>query len=392
MGILSARRKRDDGEQRALTWAGLADMARVAGNGGTVTVERAMRTSAVWACVDILASSVSETPVDVISRRGEDRAPLENQPQIIANPSAHVSPDVWRYQLVESMATDGNAFGWVVDVDGNGNPTTIELIDAGSVVDRRMVDGWPVVRVGSEEHALWPLGPIWHVPGRVVRAGSPFGLSPVEAASGSVRASLSAEKFGNDFFDAGGHPTGLIYSDSPEMDKTQATAIKDAFIKAATGREPAVFGAGLTYEQVQTTPDKTGFLDLMRFEVEQACRYFRVPPSMAYAAVSGQSVTYANVSQADLHYLKHSLNAYFVRVEYALSALVLRNQQVVFNRNAILRSTPMERHEVHGMRLRDRTMSVNEVRRLEDEKPFDDPKFDEPGIPADIPATAGEAM
>lgn len=391
MGLFAARRKRDEGEQRALTWANL-NAYIVAANGGTVTVERALRTSAVWACVDILASSVSETPVDVIAKRGDSREPLENQPPIIANPSAHVSPDVWRYQLVESMATDGNAFGWVTDVDGNGNPTMIELIDAGKVTDRRVVDGWPVVSIDGEDHQLWPMGPVWHVPGRVVRAGSPFGLSPIEAATGSIRAALSAEKFGNDFFEGGGHPTGIIKADSMEMDKEQAQAIKDAFLKAASGREPAVFGSGLDYEQVQTSPGDSGFLDLMRFEVEQACRYFRVPPSMAYAAVSGQSVTYANVSQADLHYLKHSLNAYLVRIEYALSALVLRNQQVRFNRDAILRSSTLERYQVHEIALRNRLETVNEARQLEDRKPFDDPIYDEPGLPGAMPTTTGGAL
>ena len=126
--------------------------------------------------------------------------------------------------------------------------------------------------------------------------------------------------------------------------------------------------------------DSGQFIELQRFAIEEACRFWRVPPSMVYAATSGQNVTYANVSQADLAYLKHSLEGHLVRVEQALSALLPAPQQVRFNRNAFLRSDPVTRSEVVDRRLANRTLTVNEARALEDEQPFGS-EFDEPGIP-----------
>ena len=102
---------------------------------------------------------------------------------------------------------------------------------------------------------------------------------------------------------------------------------------------------------------------------------------MVYAATSGQNVTYANVSQADLHYLKHSLEGLLVRIENAMSRLLARPQRVRFNRNAFLRSDPETRHDIYDQRLKNTTMSVNDVHALEDEEPVDDPEFDAPGIP-----------
>jgi len=101
---------------------------------------------------------------------------------------------------------------------------------------------------------------------------------------------------------------------------------------------------------------------------------------MVYAATSGQNVTYANVSQADLHYLKHSLDGYLVRIERALTALLPRPQVVKFNRSALLRADAENRHKVYDIRLRNKTMSVDEVRALEDEEPFGGDSA-EPGIP-----------
>jgi HK97 family phage portal protein len=228
---------------------------------------------------------------------------------------------------------------------------------------------------------LYPYGDVWHIPGKYVRAGSPFAESPVKRASATIGAALAAREFGGRFFGDGGHPGGLITS-TQDLTADQAGAIKRAWLNAVSGnREPAVLGAGLTYQPLMVNANDSQFIDLMRFAIEEACRFWRVPPSMVYAAISGQNVTYANVSQADLHYLKHSLEGLLRRIEGALTKLIVRPLHVKFNRNAFLSSDPEARWKVHDLRLKNRTMSVNEVRALEDEEPYADPAFDEPGIP-----------
>lgn len=344
------------------------------------TVE-ALTSDAVWACIDVLASSISGLPVDVVRMVGNSRVPVTPTPSLIAAPSALVSPDVWKYQLAWSMLTDGNGFGKVMAVDGMARPTLIELVDPDGVTERQVVDGVAQARVNNKVERLYPHGDLWHVPGKMVMPGSPFALSPVAYAKKAIAAGLSAEEFGSKFFQDGGHPASLIYSEQ-ELDDKQAQRIKTSFKNATSGnREPAVFGAGLKYESVSVNPDDSQFIDLMRFTTEKICRFFRVPPAMVYASVSGQNVTYANVSQADLHYLKHSLDGYLVRIENALTELLARPQIVKFNRNALLRSDAEGRNLVYDRRLRNKTMSINEVRSLEDEPPFDDPEYDKPGIP-----------
>jgi len=119
----------------------------------------------------------------------------------------------------------------------------------------------------------------------------------------------------------------------------------------------------------------------MRFTVEQTCRRHGVPPSMVYAAVSGQSVTYANVSQADLAFLKHTLSYPIDLFEDALSALIPAPQMIKLNRDAILEGDPELREKILDLQLKNSTRTVNEVRALRDEDPFG-PEYDEPGIPA----------
>lgn len=385
MGLFVRRREEAPAteERSSYSWAQLsAYLANYTSYfGSEVPIDRALRASAVWGCVRVLAGSASMIPLDVVRVSGGRREPVSPTPALIGRPSLLVERDVWVHQVVSSMMTDGNAWGMVGAIDGRGVPTSIETLDPDAVSGREVRAGVISAVVDGERVKAWPHGPLWHVPGVMVRAGSPFGLSPVRYASTGVDATLMAEMFGRDFFSGGGHPSSVIYSDDPNLDGDGAAAIKRAFLMAAEGREPAVLGSGLKYEQVQVAPGESQFLELLRFEVENACRFFGVPPAMVYGAVSGQNVTYANVSQADLHYLKHSLEVPLTRVETALSRLLLRPQVVKFNRPALLKSDTAARYAAHLQALEGKWRTVNEVRQLEDEQPFDDPACDMPGIP-----------
>ena len=341
----------------------------------------ALRNDAVWACVDVLSSSVSTLPLDVVRAQNGTRLPVTPTPSLVLQPSAQSTTDVWLYQLMWSMLNDGNAFGLVTATDSRAYPTFIELVHPLCVTERKVVDGVKQVKVDGVVHRAFPFGDLWHVPGKMVVPGSPFGLSPVEYAATAINAGLSAEDFGFRFFDDGGHPSAIIYADR-DLTSDQAAMVKQKFKESTRGnREPAVFGSGLKYEAITVNPQESQFLDLQRYTVEKVARFFGVPPSMVYGAVSGQAVTYSNATQADLHYLKHNLDGYLVRIETALTALLPRPQQVRFNRSALLRTDAQGRHTVYGQRLQQKTMTVNEVRALEDEPPFPAAEFNEPGTP-----------
>lgn len=330
---------------------------------------------------------MASLPIDGIRSSGSSRVPIVPQPGLLVRPSNLVQRDVWMYQVQWSRLTDGNAFGAVTSWAGT-YPATIELYDPATVTDRRVVDGVPTVSINGERKALYPFGDVWHVPGPFPRPGTPFADSPIDRARSTIGAAIAARDFGSRFFGEGGHPTALISSKTPLTDP-QAEALKDRLMQIMRGkREPLVLQADLDYEQLSVSPDDSQFIDLQRFAIEEACRFWRVPPSMVYAATSGQSVTYANASQADLAYLKHSLEGHLVRMETALTDLLPRPQFARFNRNAFLRTDPLTRSQIETARLAVKTMTVNEVRALEDEQPFADPMFDEPGVPGSDSAPA----
>lgn len=347
----------------------------------TVGPDRALTLAACWSCIDVLATAVSTTPVDVVRYVGKSRQEVSPTPVLVASPSSVIDQDVWLYQLIESMCTDGNGFGIVYAVDAAGRPSRVEIVSPTVVTERRVVDGVPQARVDGNLHKVFPFGDLFHVPGKMTRAGSVFGENVLEKAQATIGAALAAREYSTRTFGDGGVPVGRWKSDQ-ELTAAQAEQLKAAYRRVVAGsREPMVTGSGLEWEALSIDMEQTQFLDVMKFAIEEACRFFRVPPAMVYAATSGQSVTYANVSQADLSFLKWSVDGYMVRVERKLTGLLARPQIVKFNRNAFLRADAETRSQIVDRRLRNKTMSVNEARALEDEPPFDGDEFDLPGIP-----------
>lgn len=381
-------------EERGTTWPGYPyPPSQFAGRttaGVNVTLESYTKNVAAGACVRVLVSTVKKLPVDEVRYQGDVRIPLTTQSQIVKAPSGKVSRRAWVAQIMRSLCTAGNVYGEVVAYDLNTTrPTQIETINPTRASWLQVAGAW-VPHIDGKPRILWPLGDLWHKPATdYLPAGQPFALSPVTESATSIGTGIAAENFGAEFFGDGAHPTQVLKSDDPNLTQEQAEAAKDALIASTRGnRRPLALGASWSLEKNFVDPKDSQFIDLLRFEVEQACRTWGVPPSMVYAAISGQSVTYANVSQADLAFLKHSVDNWLVDIEDAWSELIAAPRVVKFNTSALLRMDDEGRWNIHDLRLKNKTTSVNRVLTLEDELPFKDPEFDKPGIPggAEVPA------
>jgi HK97 family phage portal protein len=372
--------RRSGVEQRTITAADVIDLVNDRRRYGNVpmevTIDSAMRLSAVWACIRLLAGLGSTLPLDQQRTRNGvtvevTRSPLFDMPQ----PETTLS--TWLYQAWSSMLTDGNIYGLVTSIASNGYPTSVELIDPGMVQWRPEGDHYWCAVVDGVELDRWPNGPLWHVP-IFTLPGQPFGLSPIKHAKQTITAGLSAERFGSDFFHGGGTPNAILYSDT-ELSSDQAQGIKSAFVRSTAGnREPMVVGAGLRYERVSVPPDEAQFLDAQRFTVEQIARLYGIAPEMIGGATSGSSVTYANREQRSQDFLTFGLMPYLVALEDGLSALIPRPQRVRFNVDGVLRSDLKTRYEAHAIALSSAFMTVDEVRQIEDLPPMPEPVEDTP--------------
>jgi HK97 family phage portal protein len=353
-----------------------------------VTNDSAMRHDAVWSCRTRIAEDVSMMPVDVIRYVAGQRQEVVPVPQIIAAPSVLVSdPMDWRYQLVMAWTGVGNAWGLVTQTTPDMKyPTRIELRDQDQSLRFEQLGDNIRIFVDNVEEELWPVGRLWHSPAYTV-PGRLLGLSPIQYHATIIGKGMAAGLHGFQYFTDGAHPTSIWKLKG--ADSTKAKDFKERLMAAAFGnREPIVADAdAVDMVQVQSNPSDSQFLDTEKYSVEQVCRIFNCDPADHGSSSGGSSLTYANRSDADLARLKR--RQYWVtKMQNALSSFLPDGVVVRLNTSAALMMTPKERHDLYKVRLESRSIAVNEIRTLEDEKPFDGEEFNEPGIPS---GTAAEA-
>lgn len=352
----------------------------------SVDEDQALAHDAWWACVTRISTDVGMMPVDAVQYAGNRRVVVD-APDVIAAPSLNVSALDWRVQVVEAWLSDqGNAWGLVTERNG-AYAKRIELQNSSAV--QYVMDGTRVrYYVNNVEEFLWPVGRLWHVPG-YTRPGSSIGISPVMKHASTVARGLLAAKFGTDFFTDGGHPSAIL---SPESDPGAEAAkdLKAKFLGVLRGnREPLVLPRSITYTPIQVNPTDSQFLQTMQYTTEQICRIFGEDPADYGASGSGTALTYANRTDADLARIKRR-QFWVTKLQDALSALCPPGVVVRVNTSASLMMTPKERHELHALRLKSKTTTVNEVRELEDEEGFG-PEYDEPGIPGGYDSAPGDS-
>jgi len=336
---------------------GLDEPSSYANATGNLTADGALRLSAVWACVRLLADTISTLPIDVF-RRGEQVA----TPALLVSPAAGLTRDEWLYQLMVSLLLRGNAFGFVTARAGAAmRPAQVELVNPDTVSVRISPEGRiEYRRLGVE------LDPddVWHVRAYLF-PGSPVGLSPVDYARQAIGLGLATQRFGVQFFEDGAHPSGLLTTEQ-DMSKTTADEAKDRFMAAHKGkREPAVLGRGVKYAPISLSPEESQFLETQKFTVPQVARVFGVPAEMI-GGESGASLTYINSENRALEFLRYSVSPWLVRLERSLERLLPRGTTIKFNPNAMLRATTNERFAAYQIALGAGFMTIDEVRALED--------------------------
>lgn len=345
-----------------------------------VDVDSSMRHDAVWSCRTAIAEDVSMLPVDVVRYVNGARQEVSPIPQIIAAPSLFTADAMdWRYQVIMSWTGHGNAWGLVTQTTPDGRyPLRIELRDQAQSLRFEQTGGTIRFFVDNEEEFLWPIGRLWHSPAYTV-PGRVLGLSPIQYHAQTIGKGIAAGLHGFQYFTDGAHPTSVWKLKGASGDQTRT--FKERLQQLAFGsREPLVVDAdAVSVEQLQSDPTDSQFLDTERYTVEQVCRIFKCDPADHGSSSGGSSLTYANRADADVARLKRR-QFWITKLQGVLTGFLPRPQVVKLNTSAFLMMTDKERNEIHNMRLRNKTRSVNEVRRLEDEEPFG-PEYDEPGIP-----------
>jgi len=335
------------------------------GGAAAVTNETALRNSAVWACLRLRANLISTMPVNLY--RKVDGIQVEvPKPAVLVTPGGdEVEMPEWMYSSQFDLDRSGNTVGLITATDGLGLPARIELVPS-SDVTVRMRKGKKTYRIAG---TVYEPHEVWHEKQYTV-PGLPVGLSPVAYAAWSISEYLSIQQFAMDWFRNGAVPSAHLKNTAKTITPAVADETKQRFKAAVAGRDLFVTGNDWDYEMIQAEQAGADWIAAKQFGIGDIARFFDCPSDLIDAAVSGSSVTYANMTQRNLQFLVMSLGPAVSRRENALSRLSSRPRFVKLNRNALLAMDPQTQASVISTRITSRTLAPSEARALYDQAPF----------------------
>lgn len=360
---------------------------RIAGE--SVTEASAMRISAVWACVRLLAGSVGILPLPTyqyLPSGDREKTPhdtLWKKLNVRPNPR-WTSTAFWEW-ITASMLLRGDGFA------------RVERAQVGAADGRGTVSSSAVVN-------LWPLHPdsvrpeatrdglIYHLDNLpkdmpqddYVNAAdmlhfTGFGFDGVRSLSAikhgantAIGVAQAADRQAGVWLKSGGAQQHVIHGDkklSEEQIEQFRKAYGERYADAASARLPLVLTEGFDVKTISVSAEEAQLLESRRFQVEDIARAYGVPPFMI-GSMEKNTAWGTGLEQMGRGYLIYALQPHLNRFEQEVNEKLMPGDRFVeFNVDGLHRADLQTRHEGYQKALGGNNgpgwMTVNEIRRKE---------------------------
>jgi len=359
---------------------GIDEEGSLTSSGVKVDEFTAMQMSAVNACVRILSETVASLPLHLYRRNGNGSPEkVEDHPLAECLYSA-VNEEMTSFQFRESMMASvllwGNAYARIIR-NKLGQVTELWFLKPQyMVVDRDMRTGEIVYTYTDDttnEIYIYNPKQIFHL--RTTPIDGLRGMSPIEQASSAIGLALAAEQYGAKFFGNGANPGGVLEHPGVVKDPTKIRESWNAVYQgSANAHKIAVLEEGMKYKSIGISPNAAQFLKTRKYQVEEICRIFRIPPHMVGDL---DRATFSNIEHQSIQFVVHTLRPWLVRWEQAITRCLLNEEErgvyyARFNVDGLLRGDYQSRMEGYGIGRQNGWLSANDIRELEDLPPISD--------------------
>ena len=340
-------------------------------SGKAVNERTAMQTTAVYACVRILAEAIAELPLHVYRYKpdgGKEKA--FNHPLyylLHTEPNPEMTSFVFRETLMGHLLLWGNAYAQIIR-DGAGRVLALYPLLPGKMTVDRTSSGqlFYEYRTDSGSVTLRPEN-VLHIPG--LGFDGLIGYSPVAMAKNAIGMAIACEEYGASFFANGANPGGVLEHPGVVKDpKRVRESWNTVYQGSANAHRIAVLEEGMKFQAIGIPPEQAQFLETRKFQINEIARIFRVPPHMVGDL---EKSSFSNIEQQSLEFVKYTLDPWVVRWEQAIQkALLLPSEKAVyfakFNVDGLLRGDYASRMTGYSTGRQNGWLSANDIRELED--------------------------
>jgi len=339
-------------------------------SGKAVNERTAMQTSAVYACVRILAEAIASLPLHVYQYTtdgGKERVSSHPLYRLLHDePNAEMTSFVFRETLMVHLLLWGNAYAQIIR-NGRGEVTALYPLLPGAMVVGRGSSGGLIYTYQSDRGEMkLRRENVLHIPG--LGFDGLVGYSPIAMAKDAIGISLATEEYGARFFANGANPGGVLEHPGVIKDPDRLRDNWQSQFGGSNAHRVAVLEEGLKFHPISVPPEDAQFLETRKFQINEIARIFRIPPHMVGDL---EKSSFSNIEQQSLEFVKYTLDPWVVRWEQSLNNALLmpsekRSVFIMFNLDGLLRGDYASRMSGYATARQNGWMSANDIRELED--------------------------
>lgn len=301
-------------------------------SGKPVNERTAMQTTAVYACVRILAEAVASLPLHVYEYQDDGGKKLVHDHPLYYllhdEPNPEMTSFVFRETLMSHLLIWGNAYAQIIR-DGAGrvlglypllpDKMDVQRDDKGNIyyVYSRNSDENPMfkeygnIKLKAED--------VLHIPG--LGFDGLIGYSPIAMAKNAVGMTLACEEYGASFFANGANPGGVLEHPGVLKDPSKVRESWNSVYRGVSNAHKiAVLEEGMKYQQIGIPPEEAQFLETRKFQINEIARLYRIPPHMVGDL---DKSSFSNIEQQSLEFVKYTLDPWVIRWEQSLQRSLL---------------------------------------------------------------------
>ncbi len=354
-------------------------------SGKNVNESTAMQTTAVYACVRILAEAVASLPVHVYRYQNGGKEMVCDHPLYTLlhdEPNPEMTSFVFRETMMSHLLIWGNAYAQIIR-NGRGevlalyplmpDKMSVERDGKGNLyyVYSRYTDENPNIRQMGE--ITLRQEDVLHIPG--LGFDGLIGYSPIAMARNAVGMTMACEEYGASFFANGANPGGVLEHPGVLKDPSKVRESWNAVYRGAgNAHKVAVLEEGMKYHQIGIPPEEAQFLETRKFQINEIARLYRIPPHMVGDL---EKSSFSNIEQQSLEFVKYTLDPWVIRWEQALKkSLLLPDEKkeyfIKLNVDGLLRGDYQSRMSGYAIGRQNGWLSTNDIREMEDMNPLSD--------------------
>ncbi len=344
-------------------------------SGKTVNPRNAVQVSTVYACVRVIAETIASLPLGVYEETDDGNRKAADHPLyrlLHDEPNPEMTSFVMRETMLTHLLLWGNSYSQIIRTGRNKVVGLYPLLPDKMDVDRD-AKGNLTYTYTTTEGAQVVLSPsdVLHIPG--LGFDGIMGYSPIALEKNAIGLGIAAEEYGSRFFQNGARPSGILTHPNTVKDpKRLRESWNAAYGGSTNGSKVAILEESMTFTPISLPNNEAQFLETRKFQVEEICRIFRVPPHLIGNL---DRATFSNIENQSIDFAVHTIRPWLVRIEQAMNRALFAESEkgrfyVQFNIDGLMRGDYKSRMEGYSIGRQNGWLSANDIRSLENMNPI----------------------